>query len=81
MPVPSFVKELAIVGLIVVAQQTPLAVTEAPPSVDILPPDIAVVFAIFVTEVVLLTVGTTIGLFKVVNEISFPYPVPALFVA
>jgi len=45
-PVPSEVLLLAIVGDAVVFQQTPLAVTEAPPSSDMFPPVVAVVAAI-----------------------------------
>jgi len=78
LPVPSVVNELIIVGFVVVAQQTPLAVTDPPPSAVILPPDTAVVNVIDVIAVVV-RVGTTIGL--VVNVSSFPYAVPALLVA
>jgi hypothetical protein len=42
-PVPSVVKELLIVGIAVVAQQTPFAVMAALPSAVIFPPDTAVV--------------------------------------
>jgi hypothetical protein len=57
------------VGFELVAQQTPLAVTDAPPSELILPPDIAVVDVIEVTAVVV-NEGTTNWL--VVNVTSFP---------
>ena len=66
------------VGVAVVAQQTPLAVTDPPPSAVIFPPEAAVVRVIEVTAVVV-RVGITIWL--VVNETSFPYAVPALLVA
>ena len=38
-PVPSEVLLFAIVGLVVVFQQTPLSVTAAPPSSEIFPPE------------------------------------------
>ena len=44
----------AIVGFGVVLQQTPRAVTAAPPSVLIVPPLLAVVFVIAVTAVVVI---------------------------
>ena len=56
-PVPSVVLELAMVGFVAVAQQTPLAVTDAPPSAVILPPEVAVVTVIPVIAVVV-RVGT-----------------------
>jgi hypothetical protein len=68
-PCPFVVLLLDIVGLSVVDQQTPLAVTEAPPSVVIFPPEVAVVAVIDETAVVV-RVGTAIG--DVVNVISFP---------
>ena len=77
-PVPSVVLELVIVGFAVVAQHVPLAVTAPPPSTVIFPPAVAVVNVIAVAAVVV-SVGTTIEV--VVNETSFPYAVPALFVA
>jgi hypothetical protein len=73
----SLVFEELIVGLAVVDQHTPLAVTVAPPFVVILPPLEAVVDVILV-GVVVVTVGM---LGDVVNVTSFPYAVPALFVA
>jgi hypothetical protein len=78
LPVPSVVKELVIVGVVVVAQQTPLAVTAPPPSADIFPPETAVVK---VTEerAVVVRVASTIGV--VVNVTSVPYAVPTLLVA
>jgi hypothetical protein len=77
-PVPSLVKLLLMVGFEVVAQQTPLAVIDPPPSDVIFPPDTAVAGVI---EVIVLVdiVATTIGL--VLKETSLPYPVPVLFVA
>ncbi len=54
-PVPSFVLELAIVGLAVVLQHTPLAVTLELPSSTIVPPPLAVV--IEVTIVVVVRIG------------------------
>ena len=69
---------LLTVGLVVVAQQTPLAVTAAPPSAEIFPPETAVVKVIELA-IVVVRVGTTTGL--VVNDISFPYAVPAVLVA
>ena len=61
-------------------QQTPRAVTEAPPSLVIFPPLVAVVCVIAVIAVVE-SVGTTDVAGLVVNVISVPYDVPALFVA
>jgi hypothetical protein len=77
-PVPSVVVLSPVVGVDVVAQQTPRTVTAEPPSSVIFPPDVAVVEA---TEeiAVVVTVGFVIGL--VVNEISLPYAVPTPFVA
>ncbi len=51
-PVPSVVLLLAVVGFAEVLQQTPLAVTAAPPSAVTFPPLVAVVWVILVTEVV-----------------------------
>ena len=76
-PVPLFVfVPSATVGFVFVLQHTPLAVTGDPPSEEMLPPDKAVVGAIDVTGLVVRTGG-----FIVVKGISFPYPVPAPFVA
>ena len=77
-PVPSDVLELAVVGPVVVAQQTPFAVMAPPPSAVIFPPETAVDKVIEVTAVVVRVAPNT-GL--VVNEISFPYAVPTLLVA
>jgi hypothetical protein len=80
LPIPavSEVLELAVVGAVVVAQQTPLAVIVPPPSAVTFPPETAVVKAIELMAVVV-TVGAAIE--TVTNEISFPYAVPTLFVA
>jgi hypothetical protein len=77
-PVPSEVNASLIVGLAISAQQTPLAVTLAPPVAEIFPPEVAVVYVTAVGTVVV-RVGTDKRLVE--NETSFPYPVPALFVA
>ncbi|MBK7712987.1 MAG: hypothetical protein IPJ37_20165 [Bacteroidales bacterium] len=78
-PVPSEVLVTkSTVGLAVVDQQIPLAVTAAPPSVEIFPPEAAVLNEIAETAVVA-RVGTTSSL--VVTDTSFPYAVPTLLVA
>ena len=78
-PVPLDVVFVApMTGFTVVAQQTPLTVTAAPPSAMTFPPEAAVVKVIPVTAVVV-TVGTATE--SVVNGTSAPYAVPALFVA
>ena len=77
-PVPSVVKEFVMVGAVVVAQQTPLAVTAPPPSAVTFPPETAVVKVIEETSVVV-RVASTIGV--VVNVTSVPYAVPTLLVA
>jgi hypothetical protein len=69
-PVPSVVLLLAVVGLAVALQQTPRAVTDAPPSLVIFPPLVAVVVVIKVIAVVE-RVGTIATVF-VVNNISAP---------
>ena len=68
-----------IVGFGFVAQQTPFAVMFAPPSEAIVPPETADVKVIEVTVGVVVTVA--VAMEAVVNESSFPYPVPALLVA
>jgi hypothetical protein len=78
LPVPSVVKELVMVGAVVIAQQTPFAVIAALPSEVIFPPETADVKEIAVIATVV-KVGTNIG--EVVTVISFPYAVPALLVA
>jgi hypothetical protein len=61
-PLPSVVFVFkATVGLLLVLQHTPLAVTAAPPSLVILPPLLAVVLAILVI-VVVLKVGKVMAL-------------------
>ena len=65
------------VGLAEVLQQTPLAVTDAPPSEVTLPPLDAPVEVIEDIAVVV-TVGAVV---EVVKVISLPYLVPTLFVA
>jgi hypothetical protein len=67
------------VGFGLVDHTTPLAVTAEPPSEVIFPIDMAVVVEIELADIVL-TVGRTNDVL-VVKVISFPYPVPALFVA
>ena len=76
--VPSVVLKLLTVGPVVVAQQIPLTVTAPPPLLVIFPPEMADVIVIPVIAVVV-RVGTAIAPVK--NEISFPYAVPAEFVA
>ena len=79
-PVPLLVfvvKE--IVGFALVDHTTPLVVTAEPPSELIFPPEMAVVVVMELADIVL-TVGRTNDVL-VVKVISFPYPVPALFVA
>ena len=51
-PVPSFVFASLIVGLFAVLQQTPLAEIGEPPSDEIIPPLVAVVVVMLLTEVV-----------------------------
>ena len=67
-PLPSVVWLSAVVGLELKLQQTPLAVTDAPPSEVTFPPLVAVVWVMFVTVVVV-----TVGKFaNVENVTSFP---------
>ena len=78
LPVPSDVLLSPVVGLALADQQIPFAVTGAPPSEVIVPPDVADVKVI--SEIAAVArVGTTSAV--VVDETSFPYAVPALFVA
>ena len=80
MPLPSVVLELLVVGFDVVLQQTPLAVTVAPPSDVTLPPQTALVEVIEDTELVII-VGV-VGDAGFVEKLTFePYEVPMLFVA
>ena len=67
------------VGLALVDHTTPLVETAEPPSEVIFPPEMAVVVEMELADIVL-TVGRTNDVL-VVKDISFPYPVPALFVA
>jgi hypothetical protein len=66
-PVPSVVLLALIVGPVVVAQQTPLAVIAPPPSVEIFPPDTADVKVIEVVAVVV-RIGATIAIVVKVNS-------------
>ena len=69
-PVPLTVLVVkAIVGLIVVLQQIPLAVMVAPPSEVTFPPDVAVV-AVMVDAAVVVSVATSAPV--VVNTLSAP---------
>ena len=77
-PVPLLVWLPVAIGPEDVPQHTPLAVTVPLPSSVTLPPDAAVVAAIALMAVVV-TVGNTTAI--VVKVISFPYAVPASFVA
>ena len=80
MPLPSVVFELLTVGLVAVLQQTPLAVTAAPPSSVTLPPETALVEVIEDTELVV-TVGVVTVVGFVIKFTFEPYDVPLLFVA
>ena len=72
-PVPSVVLSFPIVGEAVVAQQIPLADIGVPPSSVIFPPEVAVDAVIDEMEVVVI-VGNNKEF--VVNDSSFPYPIP-----
>ena len=74
-PVPSVVWFPVTTGLAVVAQQTPFAVIDEPPSVMITPPDVAVVIVMADAAVVVKTA------FPGVNTMSFPLVVPSLLMA
>ena len=67
-PVPSVVWLSVISGLADVFQQTPLAVTVAPPSELILPPLIAVVVVIDVTAPVVIVGKLIIAPFSICNS-------------
>jgi len=67
-PLPLVVLLLLVVGLADVLQQTPRAVTEAPPSEVTFPPLVAVV-AVMPDTAVVVTVGREAG---VVNDTSLP---------
>ena len=77
MPLPSVVWLPLIVGFADVLQQIPRAVTAAPPVEVTLPPPVAVVAVILVTEAVVM-VGKVAD---VVKLFCSPYVVPLLFVA
>ena len=78
-PVPSEVLLSFVVGLPEVLQQTPLAVTEEPPSEVTFPP-LEALFVVIEDTAVVVTVGVVVE--AVVAKLkSAPYPVPALFVA
>jgi hypothetical protein len=78
MPLVVFVVK-DMVGFVLVDHTTPLRVIAAPPSELTFPPEIDVVEV--VAEIVnVVTVGGTAVEF-VVKFISFPYPVPVMFVA
>lgn len=62
-PAPSFVLLLSIVGFVAVFQHTPLAVTDAPPSLVTLPPLVADVAVIPLASSVV-TVGRIIVVLK-----------------
>ena len=64
--VPLVVLEFAIVGAVVVLQQTPSAVIAAPPVADTVPPELAVV-AVIVDIAVVATVGTTANVVKLIS--------------
>ena len=65
--VPLLVQVPPVVGLAVMLQQTPSAVTDAPPFEVTVPPLVAVVEVIALAAVVL-----TVGIAKVVNVRSLP---------
>ena len=69
----------ATVGPVAVPHTTPLAVMGELPSAVMLPPDLALLNVISVTDTVVML--GTVAPAVVVNENSFPYPVPALLVA
>jgi len=70
-PVPSVVWLAVISGFAVMLQQTPRAVTVAPPSVTTLPPPVAVVMVIADKDVVV-TVGNAVDVLVVVKLSSLP---------
>jgi len=77
-PVPFVVLLLAVVGFVVVLQQTPLAVMAEPPSLVIDPPDEALKQDNPEMDVVEMIIELEE---IVVNETCAPYAVPILFVA
>jgi len=78
LPLPLDVKLSLVVGDEVNAQHIPLEVTAPPPLSEIFPPETADDDVIDVIAVVVRVAGCT-G--RVVKESSFPYAVPAVFVA
>jgi len=74
---PSVVCKSVISGFEDVLQQIPLAVIVAPPLDEIIPPETAVVVVMEEVAAVV-RVGVVVD---VINEISVPYAVPALFIA
>jgi hypothetical protein len=76
-PEPSVVWEPEMVRLGEVPQQTPLAVTVAPPSLVTFPPLVAAV-CVMPDVAVVVTDGKAA---EVVNVCSFPYAVPTLLMA
>jgi hypothetical protein len=75
---PSFVMKSFIVGFIEVAQQIPLEIIAFSPSEVIFPPETAPVRVIEEIAAVV-RIGSCAGFTE--NESSFPYAVPAIFVA
>ena len=69
-PVPSDVLASAVVGLAVVDQHTPRAVTSDPPLLVTSPPEVAVVRVILVTAAAVVTVGIASAVVAKVR--SFP---------
>ena len=81
-PVPSDVLVVrATVGPVAVLQQMPRAVTGAPPSEVMLPPEVTVVEPIVPAAVVVSVGKTGFTAIVVVKVSSFPYEVPSLLVA
>jgi len=79
-PVPSEVIVVkATVGPVVVLQQIPRAVTGAPPSEAMFPPEVAVELPIVLADVVVSVGKTGFSGRLVVNVTSFPYNVPPLY--
>ena len=68
-PIPLAVILLAVVGPVEVPQQTPRAVTLAPPSEVIFPPAVAVVVP---TDEATVVVSVSTAVAGVVNDISLP---------
>ncbi len=76
-PDPSLVLLSFVVGFAVVLQHTPLAVTSAPPSAVMVPPEVAE-DSVFDEISIVVRLATAV---RVVKVMSLPYPVPAEFVA